>query len=50
MAGPRNYSRQIVVRVSEDTFERLKEAAAKDRRPHTAMARKILEDWLDTNS
>lgn len=46
MAETRNYPRQIVVRVSEDTYQRLKEAADADRRPPTQLARKILEDWL----
>lgn len=46
MAETRNYPRQIVVRVSEDTYQRLKEAADADRRPQTQLARKILEDWL----
>lgn len=47
MAETRNLPRQIVVRVSETTYERLREAAMEDRRPHTQLARKIIEDWLD---
>ena len=47
MAETRNYPRQIVVRVSDDTYQRLKQAADADRRPHTQLARCILEDWLE---
>jgi predicted DNA-binding protein len=49
MAGARNFPRQIVVRVTDDTYERLRSAAKDDRRTHTQMARMIIEDWLDAN-
>ena len=46
MAETRNYPKQIVVRISKETHQQLKEAADKDRRTPTQLVRKILEDWL----
>ncbi len=47
MAETRNYPKQIVVRISKETHQQLKEAADKDRRTPTQLVRKILEDWLE---
>ena len=46
MAETKNFPRQLVVRVSEDTYQQLRKAAEADRRPHTALVRNIVEDWL----
>lgn len=49
MARPKTLTHQLVVRVDEDTYQRLARAAQEDGRQPTQLARHLIQRWLEDN-
>lgn len=49
VARPKKLTHQLVVRVDEETYQRLAKAADRDGRQPTQLARHLIQRWLEEN-